>query len=159
MNYFDRIHYSPDTGVFTWVVSAPGVRAGTPAGHIGRNGYRLIKLGRKQFRACRLAWFFAYGAWPSGEVDHINGDRADDRLRNLRDVDRAANSQNKFGAQKNNLSCGLLGATWNKQHKRWQAKIVARKVRHHLGYFDRPEDAHAAYMAAKARLHIGGCRH
>ena len=53
----------------------------------------------------------------------------------------------------------LLGVTWNKQHQRWQSKIMANKMRHHVGYFDTPEEAHAAYMAAKSRLHIGGRSH
>ena len=159
MNYRDRIHYDPATGVFTWAVSAPGVTAGKPAGSVSVYGYRVIRLARKSIRACRLAWFLSHGVWPNGEIDHINGNRLDDRLENLRVVDRAGNSQNKGGAQANNLSCGLLGVTWNKQHQRWQAKLMAHKVRHHVGYFDTPEEAHAAYMAAKARLHIGGRSH
>ena len=71
-----------------------------------------------------------------------NHDR-EELLENLRVVDRAGNSQNKGGAQANNLSCGLLGVTWNKQHQRWQAKLMAHKVRHHVGYFDTPEEATA----------------
>lgn len=118
-----------------------------------------MKLGGKQFRAGRLAWFLSHGEWPCGEIDHINGDRLDDRLANLRVVDRAENSQNKAGAQVNNMSCALLGASWNKQHRRWQAKLMARKVRYHIGYFGTAEEAHSAYMTAKARLHIGGRSH
>jgi hypothetical protein len=158
MNYFDRISYNPASGLFMWVVSAPGIRAGKLAGSVSSHGYLIIKLGRKQYRANRLAWFLTHGEWPGGEVDHIDGDPLNNRLNNLRVVDRAGNSQNRRKAHRDNAS-GLLGATWNKQHKRWQAKLVANKVRHHLGYFDTPEEAHAAYMAAKASLHIGGCRH
>lgn len=159
VNYYERVHYEPTTGAFTWAVSSPGVSAGKAAGSVSVYGYRVIKINRKHIRACRLAWLLTYGEWPAGEVDHINGDRLDDRIENLRVVDRAGNSQNKSSAQANNYSCGLLGVTWNKQHLRWQAKIVARKVRHHIGYFHTPEEAHAAYMAAKARLHIGGRGH
>lgn len=159
MSRYNRIHYDPVTGNFTWAVSAPGIAAGKPAGSVSVYGYRVIRLAQKQIRACRLAWFLSHGDWPSGEIDHINGNRLDDRLENLRVVDRAGNSQNKGGAQANNRSCGLLGVTWNKQHKRWQAKIMANKVRHHVGYFDNPDVAHAAYMAAKVRLHIGGRSH
>ena len=159
MNYYERINYNSETGAFTWAVSAPGISAGKAAGGVNAYGYRIIRIGRKAVRACRLAFFLTSGEWPAGEVDHINGDRLDDRLCNLRVVDRAGNSQNKREAQVNNLSCGLLGVTWNKQHRRWQAKIVARKVRHHVGYFDTAEDAHKAYMAAKEQLHIGGRSH
>lgn len=155
MNYFNTIHYDADTGEFRWAVSRRGCSAGSVAGTTSVYGYRVIKLGRKSFRAHRLAWYLAHGAWPEGEVDHINCDPMDNRLCNLRVVDRAGNSQNRRRAHRDS-SHGLLGATWNCQHKRWQSKIVARKVRHHLGYFDTAEAAHAAYMQAKQRLHITG---
>jgi len=118
-----------------------------------------VKLGRKQYRGNRLAWFLVHGEWPDGEVDHINGDRLDNRISNLRVVDRAGNSQNQRRAHFDNRSCGLLGVTWNKQHRRWQAKLQARKVRHHLGYFDDPQSAHEAYLKAKSALHINGGGH
>jgi hypothetical protein len=159
VNYFARVHYEPSTGIFTWAVSARGISAGKVAGSISIHGYRLIKLGRKPFRAGRLAWFLTHGEWPSGEIDHINGNKLDDRIANLRVVDRAGNSQNKGGAQKNNKSCGLLGVTWNKQHRRWQSKIMANGIRYHVGYFNDPHEASAAYMEAKSRLHIGGRSH
>lgn len=159
MNYCEKINYDPLTGTFTWAVSGRGIAAGKLAGSVSVYGYRVIRIFRKEVRACRLAWFLSHGEWPDGEIDHINGNRLDDRLENLRVVDRAGNSQNKSGAQANNHSCGLLGVTWNKQHRRWQSKIMANRVRYHLGYFDTPEEAHSAYMSAKSRLHIGGRSH
>ena len=150
-----RISYDPETGIFRWAVSEPGVSAGKVAGSLTKYGYWVVKLERKQYRAHRLAWFIAHGVWPIGEVDHINGDRLDNRLANLRVVDRAGNSQNQLRAHRDNRSCGLLGVTWNKQHGKWQAKLQARKKRHHVGYFSNPEAAHAAYLEAKAVMHIG----
>ena len=162
MNYYDqrkRLCYDSDTGLFTWCVSGPGVAVGKLAGTESSHGYLYIRLDRKSHRAHRLAWFLVHGEWPNGEIDHIDGNRLNNRIENLRVVDRAGNSQNKSRAQANNRSCGLLGVTWNKQHQRWQAKLMANKVRYHVGSFDTPEEAHAAYMAAKARLHIGGRSH
>ena len=72
---------------------------------------------------------------------------------NLRLADRSANMQNKRAAMSNNKSCGLLGVTWNKQHRRWQSKLMANKKRYHVGYFETAEQAHAAYLLAKRRLH------
>lgn len=155
MNYFERLNYNPATGVFTWNVSAPGIKAGKKAGCISVHGYEIVKVGRVAYRANRLAWFIANGRWPDGEVDHINGDRLDNRLENLRVVGRAENSQNKRSAQANNKSSGLLGVTWNKQHMRWQSKIMVNKKMHHVGYFDTPEVAHAAYLDKKRQLHAG----
>jgi len=146
MNYFDRISYEPETGVFRWAVSARGITAGKIAGSVTSYGYQQIKLGRRAYRAHRLAWFLTHGVWPDGEIDHIDGDPLNNRLSNLRVVDRAGNSQNRRA----------LGATWNCQHRRWQSKIQANKIRHHLGYFDTPEEARAAYLKAKKRLHISG---
>lgn len=157
MNDFGRIQYHPETGAFTWRVSAPGIKAGATAGATTRAGYRVIKVGRVQYRANRLAWFLSFGVWPAGEVDHINGDKLDNRLANLRDVDRATNSQNQKRAHRDNRSTGLLGVTWNKQHGKYQSKLQARKRRIHVGYFDDPIVAHQAYLTAKAELHnVGG---
>lgn len=100
------------------------------------------------------------GELAGGEIDHINGDKLDDRLSNLRVVDRFGNAQNMpSSAQANNHSCGLRGVTWNKQHRRWQSKLMANKVVYHVGYFRTPEEAHEAYMRLKARLHLGGRSH
>ena len=156
MNYLERLHYDISTGLFTWAVSGRGIKKGCIAGSITAEGYWQIKAGFQVYRAHRLAWFIVYGAWPDGEIDHINGDRKDNRIANLRVVDRAGNSQNRRVAHIDNKSTGLLGSTWNKQHKCYQAKIQADKVRHHLGYFSNPLEAHKVYMEAKDHLHIQG---
>lgn len=158
-NYLERLSYDRETGLFKWAVSGRGIKKGRIAGSITADGYWQIKAGFSVYSAHRLAWFFVHGEWPNGEIDHINGDRKDNRIGNLRVVDRAGNSQNRRVAHVDNKSTGLLGATWNKQHKCYQAKIQANKVRHHLGYFDDPIEAHKAYMEAKARLHIQGDCH
>jgi len=151
-----KLNYDAETGLLTWAVNAPGVSAGRIAGCPGTHGYWVVCLNRKQYRAHRLIWRMVHGEWPNGEIDHINGNPQDNRIANLRVVDRAGNSQNRRNAHRDNMSCGLQGVTWNKQHKKWQAKIVANKVRHHLGYFADPKTAHSAYLAAKQRFHIDG---
>ena len=153
MNYFETVSYDRETGVFRWSIGRPGCRKGEVAGHVNAEGYRVIKLGRTPFPAHRLAWFLVHGEWPALEIDHINGVRDDNRMQNLRLADRSANMQNKRAAMSNNKSCGLLGVTWNKQHRRWQSKLMANKKRYHVGYFETAEQAHAAYLLAKRRLH------
>lgn len=159
MTISERIHYDPTTGIFTWAVGDRGIRKGAQAGSVDVYGYRIIRVNRTRYRAHRLAWFLSYGVWPKGEIDHIDGCRDNNRIANLRDVSRAENAQNVVAAQRNNVSCGLLGVTWNKQHRCWQSKLQANKVMHHVGYFDNPEEAHSAYMELKAKLHIGGRSH
>ena len=155
MNYLERIKYEPDTGLFRWAVGGRGFRKNETAGSVTSCGYRQIGIGFKVYRAHRLAWFLTHGTWPIGEIDHINGDPLDNRLINLRDVDRSTNAQNQHRAQSDNKSCGLLGATWNKQHKRWQSKIMVKKVIHHVGYFETAQLAHEAYLLKKRVLHSG----
>lgn len=155
MNYYQTIHYNPETGAFTWAVGRPGCSKGAPAGTVSVQGYLAIKLNRKRISGHRLAWFLVHGEWPNGSVDHINGVKLDNRIANLRVVDHATNMQNKRSAMSNNESCGLLGVTWNKQHKRWQSKLMVDGKNRHIGYFADPESAHKAYVAAKRRLHAG----
>lgn len=150
-----EVHYNAITGVFTWAYGRRGVSRGAIAGSLGFDGYWRIKINRKVYAAHRLAWFLTHGQWPSVEIDHINGNKLDNRIVNLRQADRSVNSQNKRTAQANNLSCGLLGVTWNKQHLRWQSKLMVKKKAVHVGYFDSPEEAHAAYIAKKRELHAG----
>lgn len=152
MNFLETISYDSDTGVFTWAVSRRGCAKGTIAGHINKEGYRIVKVGRKAYPAHRLAWFIVHNQLPEF-IDHINGRRDDNRISNLRSVSHSENMQNKREAMVNNRSSGLLGVTWNKQHKRWQSKLMISKKAHHIGYFDTPESAHAAYLYAKRRLH------
>ncbi len=150
-----EISYNPLTGLFTWSYGRRGVKAGSVAGSLTRDGYLQIKINHRVYSAHRLAMFLANGKWPIGEVDHIDGNRLNNALANLRDVSRSVNSQNQRKAQSDNKSSGLLGVTWNKQHKKWQSKIMVNKVYHHVGLFDCSEVAHAAYIEKKRQLHVG----
>lgn len=157
------LSYDKETGQFIWLVQ----HAKSHAGQIGRvagclskqTGYVLIGLTvngvKRTYMAHRLAWLYVTGAWPSGEIDHINRNRSDNRAVNLRDVDHFVNMQNEWHARKNNRS-GLRGATWLASEGRFKSSIVANGVTHYLGRFQSAEEAHKAYMAAKARMHAEG---
>ena len=87
----ERLTYCPTTGVFRW---RTGTNTGKPAGHI-KSGYVRIAIGGVNVFAHRAAWAIAHGKWPDEVVDHINRDRQDNRLENLRDVSGAVNAKNK----------------------------------------------------------------
>jgi len=148
----ELLHYDPETGVFTRRVDRrPGVKAGDIAGHIKPNkGYRLIWIGCN-WMAHRLAWLYVHGSWPDGQLDHINQDKLDNRIANLRLVNHAQNMQNR-PHQRNNVS-GFKGVAPCRKTGRWQALICSNNKQIHLGLFDSPELAHAAYCEAAARLH------
>ena len=83
------------------------------------------------------------GAQPKGEIDHINGQRADNRAANLRDVDKAENQKN--AARRSDNTSGVTGVYWDKTSKRWRATLRSTTV----GGFERKEDAVAARLAAQ----------
>lgn len=92
----------------------------------------------------------SYSVWPEQELDHINRDRADDRLANLREASRVQNTHNV--SVKRTSSSGVKGVTLTKNGKRWEANITFERKRSYLGTFDSPEEAAAAYRAASLRL-------
>ena len=76
------LHYDPEIGVFTRLVQKPNRYASREfaGGNVARTGYARVSVDRIQYQAHRLAWLYVYGRWPNAEVDHINGDRSDNRL-------------------------------------------------------------------------------
>lgn len=150
----DLLNYDPETGTMTLrVKTSIRTPAGTLVGSDSGRGYLRSRLDGVTYRVHRLVWLWVYGEWPCGELDHINGDKTDNRIANLRDVSRGTNNQNLKGAQRNNRSSGLLGAY--RKGVRWQAQIMVNGVGTTLGTFDTPEEAHAAYLEAKRLFHPG----
>lgn len=149
----ELLHYDPETGVFTWVgrtgkKSKPGKVAGG-----GRpDGYVAIGVEGVRHLAHRLAWLYVYGAWPEGHLDHADGVRRNNSARNLRVCDDAENGQNRSGPNANNR-LGLLGVCLDRRYGTYSATITHQRSKRHLGTFKTAEEAHKAYLAAKARLH------
>lgn len=155
----ELVCYEPSTGVFTHQRPSAGpVKHGARAGSLDRSGYRYLTLDRVSILEHRAAWLYVHGEWPSGQIDHINGDRSDNRISNLRDVSRSVNQQNRRRAQRRN-PVGLLGVTEIRRPqaltKPWKASIFMNGTSKYLGMFSTPEQAHEAYVKAKRRLHEG----
>lgn len=119
------------------------------------HGYIVICIFGKKIYAHRLAYLLVTGNMPKADIDHINGNKKDNRWINLRDVSRSINAQNKRPIQINNKSAGLLGVYLHKGTGRYCASIKKNGVKKHIGLFDTPEQAHAAYVAEKRILHEG----
>ena len=151
------LDYDPDTGKFTWRARLArkirlGDEAGTPS---SKNRRRLqIKIAGRNYYAHRLAWLHVHGSWPAEEVDHINGDEADNRISNLRIVSREVNMQNRRRATAGN-STGALGVSLSSVSRPFRARLQVGNKAIWLGRHETVEAAHAAYVRAKRQNHEG----
>lgn len=144
------VSYDPETGVFR---SKSWRNFGEKIGSI-RNGYTYLNIFGAWFRASRVAWLLQTGSWPKHHIDHINGDRTDNRFSNLRDIPQAINNQNLRTPRRTNKT-GFLGVDLCKTTNRYRASIRSKGKNITLGRFDTPEEAHAEYLKAKRLLHEG----
>lgn len=144
-----RLDYDATAGKFTWRVTR---MKGRVAGAVQHNGYRAIKIGPKLLLAHRMVWFVEHGKWPDGSVDHINGNKDDNRIVNLR---LATKSQNAANAKRYASSqSGVKGVSFRGgKTPTWMARIAVGGKRLYLGCFSSPELAHAAYLDAAKKYH------
>jgi hypothetical protein len=142
----ELLDYNQETGNFVWKVDH-GIKfkAGEAAGYVAQ-GYARIYIKRKPYQAHRLAWLYVYGEWPKGEIDHINRNKADNRIANLRDVTHSQNMINKD--PKSNNTTGHPGVQYDRQRNKYRA-VVAREGRKYCG--GRHPTIEAA-IAARKRL-------
>ena len=141
--------FATEQSAMTWNARFAGVRAFTA---LNNCGYRRGTIWGQTYLAHRVIWALVMGYWPHELIDHINGDKTDNRWNNLRCATQAENLRNQ-GTRSDNTS-GFKGVSWKKRLRRWQANIRVSGVQMHLGYFDDAEEAHAAYVAA-AEKHYG----
>jgi hypothetical protein len=138
------LYYEPETGEFTFLLHSRKAKIGSLAGCIDRRGYRVIRMGKKNYSLHRLAFLYMTGWFPPYEVDHVNGVRHDNRWANLRAVTARENMKNRQ-LSKNNTS-GIIGVGWHSRSNKWQAYIAIDGALHHLGRFS---DKSAAINARK----------
>lgn len=152
----ELLRYEPETGSFTWLPRSE-VDCGSKheasrwnARYSGKEpfpedfkGYRRIQIYRKRYLAHRVAWAIYTGAWPKDQIDHINGDRSDNRIVNLREATRAENNRNKSAAL--NSTSRYVGVSWSSQAQKWKVGIWHAGKQIHIGFFQSEEEAAAAY--------------
>jgi hypothetical protein len=148
----ESLSFDHETGQFRWTKRPSNrVSIGDIAGTINGAGYRQITLGGKFYYAHRLVWLFTHGVWPESHIDHVNLNKDDNRIENLRLATRSQNLANS-GVRKNNKS-GIKGVYFDKDRGCWIAKIMCRRRRYLLGQFLTGALASAAYAAAAEKLH------
>jgi hypothetical protein len=150
-NFHDLFSYDKTTGLFVWKTSRGNVRKGQIAGSETSKGYLSVRVNKKPLQLHRLAWFFVHGVWPNFDIDHINQNKKDNRIANLRDVDRATNLQNQSMPQCNNKS-NRRGVHWDKNKNKWVAQLSVNGKKKHIGYFDDADEAYKSYVCKKQEL-------
>lgn len=149
------LYYCHETGVFTWARDSMRAKRGAIAGSKNKiNGYVELCVYGKKYLAHRVAWLIARGTNAELPIDHINGNRSDNRIANLRLDESGINAQNIRKPKKQNTS-GFLGVTFCRHTGRWLAQICVNRKHKNLGRFDTPEQAYAAYLDAKRLMHDG----
>ena len=129
-------------------------KAGTVAGWRSyKDGYWYIVVDGKRYVAHRIVWALVHGVDPTYQIDHINGVRDDNRIENLRLAPKGQLDNLQNSALQSNNTSGYRGVSWHKIVGKWQGRIVKNQKTTHLGYFDTPEEAYAAYLKAKKELH------
>ena len=142
------LHYDPNTGVFTARKACGSRPAGRVLGSTNQHGYLQISVKGRSYTAQRLAWLYVYGKWPDGVVDHINRARNDNRICNLRDVNR---TQNSLNTEYTTSKAKTRGVTYRPP---WRATIQVNGKRKNLGDFYTLEDAVAARKAAEEKYKV-----
>lgn len=142
---YDALQYDADSGLVRWKSDQ------TVAGWDNGNGYRRIEIAGQRVYAHQVAWLFLYGEWPSKEVDHIDGNPANNAKANLRLADRFQNNRNS--RTRSHSKSGLKGVRFETKRGKWSARITADNKVVFLGRFPDADSAHQAYCAAAERLH------
>jgi HNH endonuclease/AP2 domain len=147
------LSYNPETGIFVWRLhNSKRTKNSSSAGCLNKDtGYIQIKIDGHLYRAHRLAWFYVYGNFPIHQIDHINGNRSDNRIENLREATHLQNQHNQTKPRANNT--GYKGVSFYAPLLKYRARIKLKNKEKHLGYFDTPEEAYEAYCNAAKSLH------
>ena len=146
----ELLDYNQATGVFTWKVSKGRVKKGQEAGWITWNNYRKISVDHLTYTAHRLAWFYIHGQWPENDLDHIDGNRLNNSLVNLREASRSENLMNRDKMPRN--TSGYKGVSLHRETGKWDARIAAHGKQYYLGIFSTKIDAYNAYCKKEKEL-------
>ncbi|HAK35511.1 MAG TPA: HNH endonuclease [Pantoea sp.] len=139
-----RLDFDPDTGMFRrrW---ANGKVSEWFKGSKRSNGYRAVVVAGKSMLAHRVAYAIFFGIYPDGLIDHINGDRSDNRIGNLRVVDHAENMKNRKVELKEKKK--FKGCYFDRHKKKWRAAARINSKIYRIGDFDDQTSAHEAYLS------------
>lgn len=129
----ELLNYDKDTGIFTWKKRTSNrIKIGSIAGNLHCRGYIELKVNGIRCLAHRLAWLYEHGELPK-LIDHINGDRKDNKIFNLRPASYAENSYNSKVRVDN--KSGVRCVSWNKRSNKWEVRIKLNGKLHSFGSY------------------------
>ena len=144
--------YDSISGIFTRKITTSNVaKKGSIAGSLNDSGYLIILVNGHKYRAHRLAWLYCFDEFPNGIIDHIDGNRTNNRLDNLRE---ATNTENLYNSKiRSDNTTGYKGVSIDKRSNRYRAYITINKKVKSLGYYATALEASEAYVKAAKELH------
>lgn len=146
-----HFNYDPYTGVFSRKIKTSNqTKVGKPLVAGLKRGRIIINIHNKVYKAHHLAWLYVYGVWPK-EIDHINNDPTDNRIENLREVNRTQNIYNTRKSKRN--KSGVKGVSWDEERKKWFVRIGYNKKNFALGRYDDFEEAVKVITEARKKYH------
>ena len=145
----ELFRYEPDTGKFFHRKKRSGVSDITKEAGTLSSGYIRIRIGKKSYRAHRLAWLYYYGVEPDGKIDHINHNRADNRISNLRVTDDVGNSRNLSKMCTN--TSGVTGVCWHKRKNGFEVRISDNGKNKYIGTYSDFDEACAKREEAEIK--------
>lgn len=149
-------NYNVTTGELTWKnpTNSHTVK-GSVVGSLHKSGYLITSVMGRYFSLHRLIWIFMYGYNPESDIDHIDGDKTNNRLSNLREVSTTCNVRNS--KRKSSNKSGIKGVHFNSCKNKWIAEICVNYINKSLGSYNNIEDAVCARFAAEQCLDWGSC--
>ena len=129
--------------------------AGNIAGSLGQNGYLYTRVIDTHYLVHRLVWLLVHGYTPEKGLDHIDRDKLNNRVENLREVSQSCNMRNK-SIQSNNKS-GVTGVSWSEERGKWQVYIKSNTVTVGIGRYINFDEAVKARWAAEVKYDYPDC--
>lgn len=158
------VNYNPETGAITWKErdenEFPDLKlrrawnakyAGKEAGCVSSSGYMHLRIKGTLYYSHRVAWLISKGVWPSEYIDHINHEKIDNRISNLREASALQSVLNRRRSSSN--KSGVKGVSWVEKCSAWQAKITKNRKTIYIEYFNSIEEAEKSISAKRNELH------
>ena len=144
-------NYNAEAGTLTRKIQvAQNAKAGQSAGWVNGDGYLCVRIEGRIFKVHQIVWLLCKGVWQSGVIDHINQDKTDNRIENLRDTTVQINNINK-GVRRDSKT-GIPNVTWRERDKAYYAACKRNGTQNYLGCFKSLQDAAAAVDKFKAEI-------